>query len=153
MWGSADSAPKNAVASWDVIGLAVDAISVKDGQFLDRTIAEWSAPAVFVAGSAAYLLLVLVMKRVMDKRAAPMSLAGAMKVYNAVQVLINLNLLLRFCYTAKMDLLGPHYIFFINNPFTAQMKLNVFVHYVTKYDTHRSTSHPPVPAVAISAPV
>ena len=85
--------PKYAVGDWDALGAAADFLSTRgpggDGGYIERAMAWWSEPAVFVAGSAAYLLLVWALRRAMDARAAPMKLAGAMRVYNAVQVLIN----------------------------------------------------------------
>ena len=121
---------------WDVLGRSVDALGGEgSGEEGTEMLVKWtSSPLMFFSGSCVYLLLVMLLRKAMlARREGAYKLAGAMRVYNVMQVLLNLNLLLRFLITAKFDLLGPHYIFFINNPFTTQMKLNICIHYLSKY--------------------
>lgn len=118
------------LGQWDVLGRGMEMFG--DERVVEEIIAKTCSPAAFVVGSILYVVFMLFLKAQMKNRKA-MSLINIMRIYNVAQVMLNLNLILRFIRTSKMDLFGPHYIFLINNQFTTHMKLNVYIHYLSKY--------------------
>ena len=92
---------------WDVLGRSVDALGGEgSGEEGTEMLVKWtSSPLMFFSGSCVYLLLVMLLRKAMlARREGAYKLAGAMRVYNVMQVLLNLNLLLRMGLTTLADM-------------------------------------------------